>query len=104
MQERTRNRALVIAALTCPCHIALLPLLAAGTALGATLEAHLGWFFAGATVVFLGALTIAFWKPQEPASASCRAGRCGTEEPAQRSPMDPHNHEREESWRAAAPR
>jgi hypothetical protein len=104
MRERTRNRALVVAALTCPCHIALLPLLAAGTALGATLEAHLGWFFAGATLIFLGALAIAFWKPQEPASASCRDGRCGAGERAVRSPMDPHNHEREESWRAAAPR
>jgi cyanate permease len=104
MEEKTRNRALIVAALTCPCHIALLPVLATGTALGVTLEAHLGWFFATATLVFLGALTVAFWKPQEPASASCRAGRCGTEEPARRSLMDPHNHEREESWRAAAPR
>ena len=104
MQERTRNRALIVAALTCPCHIALLPLLAAGTALGAVLESHLGWVFAGATLIFLGALTIAFWKPQEPAGASCGDGRCDADEWAGRSPLDPQTQEREELWRAAAPR
>jgi hypothetical protein len=101
MKEKTRNWALVVAALTCPCHIALLPVLAAGTALGAILQAHLGWFFAGATLVFLGALTIAFWKPQEPVSASCKDGRCSADERAHRNPSDSPAPERGEAWQVA---
>lgn len=102
MQERTPNRALIVAALTCPCHIALLPLLAAGTALGATRGAHLGWLFAGSMLVFLGALTTAFWKPQEPASVSCNDGRYGADERDWHELMNSHSHDREESWQAAA--
>lgn len=93
--------ALVVAAITCPCHIALLPALAAGTALGAVVQAHVGWLFAGATLVFLGALTIAFRRPLEGAGVACGDGECGGER-THCDLMDRPGDTREESWQAAA--
>lgn len=104
MKRPIRPRALVVAALTCPCHVVLLPLLAGGTAFGAALEARLGWLAAGATLVFLSALWIVIRKPREPAGAFYEGGRCGDEESPGRSPKGPHLHETEEAWQAAAPR
>jgi hypothetical protein len=103
MEEKTRNRALMVAALTCPCHVVLLPVLVAGTTLGAILEAYLGWFVAGMTMVFLAALGVASWKPQAATGATCQNGRCGADE-AGASPMNSPTHEREDTWQAVARR
>lgn len=64
MSEKSRTGAMLLAVLTCPCHVALLPLLLGGTALGTAMQSHLGWVTAGFAAVFVTALAVALRSPR----------------------------------------
>lgn len=58
MSRPPRAVALLIAAVTCPCHAPLLVALLAGTGAGTVLAAHLGLVAAVLALLFVGALVL----------------------------------------------